>query len=248
MKKFSLIAAALSLGLCTLAYAYMSPTWGKPLANETALAYNQTYSFQTNNSRVDSLAFQCVYTSATVPTTTFTDSMITLNSAVVSATNTYTSLDSSQTGMIGFQVLYTSSTISPSPLVNQTTYYVIPVDRSSFKLATTLNNAKAGTGIVITSSGTAHTYTLAPLAITGTPSFKWQVSNDGTNFNDYTANSYNVTVSSVTMLSYTLGGASTVWDFGPFDFTWIRLNAIAPTQGGIQLKCTPNGEGQSANY
>ena len=248
MKKLSLIAAALSLGLCTLAYAYMQPTWGKPIANESALAYNNTYSFQTNNSRVDSLSFQCVYTSATLPTTTFNDSSITLNSAVISATNTYTSLDPAQTGAIGFPVLYSSSTLTVAPLVNQTTYYVIPVDRNSFKLALTSTGAVAGLGIVITSSNTAKTYSLAPIAITGTPSFKWQASNDGVNFNDFTANSYNVAVSSVTMLSYTLGGTSTIWDFGPYDYTWIRLNVVAPTKGGIRLICTPNGEGQSANY
>lgn len=240
----TLTGAAIFAGVATIAYAWMVPMWQKPIANESALAYNQTYSFQTNNAHVDTVAMQCIYTSATVVTTNFADSNITLNSAVISATNTFTSLDVNQTGMIGLPVLYSSSTQTVAPLVNQTTYYVIPVDRSSFKLALTSTGAIAGLGIVITSSNTAKSYTLAPLAIAGTPSFKWQVSVDGTNYNDLTLTPYNITISSITMTSYTLGGASTVWDFGPFDYTWLRLKVIAPTAGGIQLKCTPNGEGQ----
>jgi len=243
----ALTGVAIFTGVATLAYAWMTPTWQKPIANESALAYSTTYAFQTNNAHVDTLAMQCVYTSATIVTTNFSDSNITLNSAVISATNTFTSLDPTQTGMIALPVLYSSSTQTVSPLVNQTTYYVIPVDRSSFKLALTSTGAIAGVGIVITSSNTARTYTLAPLAITGTPSFKWQVSNNGTNYNDLTTTPYNVAISSVTMLSYTLGGAASMWDFGPFDYTWIRLNVIGPTTGGIQLKCTPNGEGQDRN-
>lgn len=245
MKRLHVLLAALLTA--TAAYAWMTPTWGKPIANETALAYSKTYAFQTNNAHVDTLSFQCVYTSATIPTTTFTDAMVTPGSAVISATNTYTSLDQNKTGTVGLQVLYTSSTISVGGLTNQTTYYVIPVDRNSFKLASTSTGAIAGAAITITSSGTAHTYSLATLPITGTPSFKWQVSNDGTNYNDLTANSFNVAVSSVTMLTYTFGGASTVWDFGPFDWTWFRLNVIGPTTGGVALTCTPNGEGQDRN-
>ena len=51
---------------------------------------------------------------------------------------------------------------------------------------------------------------MAPLTIAGTPSFKWQSSNDGTNFAD-------LSVSSVTFGSpYT--AASTQWDFGTYNY------------------------------
>jgi len=245
------LGGTIFVGIVAVAYAWMRPQWGSPLANESALAYNQTYAFQTNNAHIDSLSFQCVYTSATLPTTTFTGAMLTANSSVIAATNSYTTANAyqGQKGAIGFQVLFSTNgaASAPSPLINQTTYYVIPVDVNDFKLATTSTGAVAGTAIVLTSTGTAGAYKLTPLAITGTPSFKWQVSNDGTTWNDLTATPYNVAISSITMSAYTFGGASTVWDFGPFNYVWVRLNVIAPTAGGIQLKCTPNGEGQTAN-
>lgn len=142
----------------------------------------------------------------------------------------------------GMQVLYTKAAGSTDPanLTANTTYFVIYTDANNFKLATTGANAKAGTAIVISSQATAGggTFTLTPLAIAGTPSFKWQVSNDNTNWTDYTATSQGVSVSSVTVSAYTAGGASTVWDFGAFGYLWIRLNVISPTAGGLNLVVT----------
>lgn len=153
-----------------------------------------------------------------------------------------------QASMVGLPVLFTTGTVAISGLSNATTYYVIPMDANTIRLASSSANAQAGTAITLASSSTpttAHTYTLAPLAISGTPSFKWQVSNDGSLWQDFTTTSAGVSVSSVTVSAYTAGGASTSWDFGNFGYSYIRLAVLAPTQGGLNLLVTMNGKANS---
>lgn len=164
----------------------------------------------------------------------------TINSpSITIANNPFWPRNPSQTAMVGLPVLYSTGTLAIGALTNQTTYYVIPVDANTIKLASSSSNAQAGTAITLTSSATpttAHTYTLAPLTITGTPSFKWQGSNDSSNWND-------VAVSSVTFASpYT--AAASLWDFGTVNYRYIRVNAIAPTTGGMALTVTVNGKAQ----
>ncbi len=153
-----------------------------------------------------------------------------------------------QASMVALPVLYTSGTIAISGLTNQSTYYVVPMDVNTIRLSSTSANAQAGIAVTLLSSSTpttAHTFTLTPLAIAGTPSFKWQVSNDGSLWQDYTTTSSGVAVSSVTVASYTAGGAATSWDFGPFGYTYIRLAVISPTAGGLNLLVTMNGKTNS---
>jgi hypothetical protein len=136
-------------------------------------------------------------------------------------------------------VLFSIGGATAGGLVNQTTYYVVVVDANNIKLSSTSAVAQTGNGITVTSTATqttADTLTLAPLAISGTPSFKMEVSNDQTNWTALTTTVYNVAVSSITMSSYTLGGATSIWDLGQVGYNWFRLNVIAPTQGGILLK------------
>lgn len=54
----------------------------------------------------------------------------------------------------------------PSGLSAVTDYFVIPIDANTFKLATSLANAKAGTNLTITTNGTG-TQTATPTAIAG---------------------------------------------------------------------------------
>ena len=146
----------------------------------------------------------------------------------------------------GVPVLFrkTSGT-SPSPLTAETTYYALPVTSKTVRLSTTSAQAAAGTYINLLSQTGSGAFSLIPLPIAGTPSFKWQVSTDGTTFSDVTATIYGVTVSSVSMTSYTAGGASTAWDFGPTNYKTLRAKVIAPTAGAIDLKIT--GSGSSRN-
>ena len=149
----------------------------------------------------------------------------------------------------GTEVLYTTSSLTVSPLMYGTTYYVIPVTANAIELALTSTGAVAGKYITITSSNTPtskDTMTLTPLAITGsTTSYKWQVSNDGMNWYDYTSTSGGVAVSSVTILAagYVSTGTVNTWDFGTVDYSWIRLNVVAPPTGGVKLVVTGNGKG-----
>lgn len=173
------------------------------------------------------------------------------SSAITIANNPFYSKATAngQASMVALPVLYSTGAVAIGGLTNQTTYYVIPVDANTIKLATTSTGAVAGLAITLTSSGTAtaaHTYTLAPLAITGTPSFKWQVSNDGNLWQDFTTTSSGVAVSSVTISAYTAGGASTSWDFGSFGYQFIRLAVIGPTTGGLNLLVTMNGKTTSS--
>lgn len=131
-------------------------------------------------------------------------------------------------------VLYSGSP-TIGGLSNGTTYYAVPVSGNSFMLAKFSTSAVAGNVdlVVVTSTNTQihsseHTYTLAPLPITGTPSFKWQVSNDSVNWSD-------LQVSSVTVSSYSNPPALAIWSFGFIGTRYVRLNVVAPTTGGLAI-------------
>ena len=130
----------------------------------------------------------------------------------------------------GFAVLYTTAGATIGGLTDQTTYYVIKENTGKISLASSKANASAGTAINLTSETGSKTYTLAAIAISGTPSFKWQASNDGTNFVD-------LAVSSVTFSA----AGSTGWDFGAINYRWLRLAFTASTFGGFNLTAAGNG-------
>lgn len=118
-------------------------------------------------------------------------------------------------------------------LTDQTTYYAIPVLGDSFMLATDAASAIAGNVnlVTITSTNTQpspNSYTFAPLPISGTPSFKWQVSNDSTNWSD-------LQVASVTVSSYSNPPALFIWSFGSIGTRFVRLKVKAPTTGGLYI-------------
>ena len=143
----------------------------------------------------------------------------------------------------GMPVLFTvTSGTPPQNMIANTTYYAIKVDANNFKLAATQGNAIVSTYTAITISTVtgSGSFKLTPLAISGTPSFKWQVSDDNSNWSDFTTTEYNVSIGSVTMSS--LAPATTVWDFGPVNHRYVRLNVVGPTQGGISLVVTGVGK------
>lgn len=155
-----------------------------------------------------------------------------LNSAVSGNKITITSHGLST----GMAVLYTSGTVTIGGLTNQTTYYAIALDPNTLELATTSTGAVAGSFITFTSSSTAgpHTFTLAPLAMTGTPTVTWQASNDGLNW-------ANLNEPVATFPSpYT--ASTTIWDFGTIDFKFVRASVAGPGAGG--MKTTIRGYGK----
>lgn len=140
---------------------------------------------------------------------------------------------------LALPVLYTQGSAAIGGLTDQTTYYAIPASAGSFMLSTSQSGALAGTGLVVVTStntqlpASQHTYSLAPLGISGVPSFKWQASNDNSNWLD-------LNVSSVTMgptgTPYSTPPTSTLWSFGFIGTRYLRLNATAPATGGILLQ------------
>jgi hypothetical protein len=138
----------------------------------------------------------------------------------------------------GLAVLYSSAgATTVAPLSNQTTYYAIALDSNDIELATTSTGAVAGLYITLTSSTTngGHTFTLAPLAYSGTASFKWVGSNDGVNYDD-------INISSVTYSSPSSTAISQTWDFGTINYQYIGLQVVAPSTGGLNLVVTVNGK------
>jgi len=99
-------------------------------------------------------------TSVTTITAQATTNTITTRNATFTADDTtdictYTSTTSLPSNILtGTRVQLTTTTTLPAPLATATNYYVIRIDNSTFKLATTYANAVAGTAIDITTTGT----------------------------------------------------------------------------------------------
>lgn len=131
----------------------------------------------------------------------------------------------------GVPLLYTTASgTAPTGLTAGTTYYLIPNNPQSFKLSDTSTGSIAGVTVNISAQTGSGSFRLTPLAFAGTPSFKWQVSNDGSSFTD-------LAVSSVT---YSAPG-STSWDFGTVNYKTLRLKFQAGTAGATDLLAVGNG-------
>ncbi len=151
---------------------------------------------------------------------------------------TNSKINKANTFTTGLALLYTKTAgTSPANLVAGTTYYGIAVDLNNFKLATSTTNAVAGTNISIstTATGAGGSFTLTPLAYAGTPSFKWQASNDGTNYTD-------LSVSSITYTAASTTASSTLWDLAAYDYRYLKCSVTAPTAGGFALVVTLQGK------
>jgi hypothetical protein len=192
------------------------------VANETALAYNNNYVLDAAMYDGNRISAVVAYSSATIPAKTFTKYNMSSGDIFISQHGFTTALP----------VLFTG-TGTIGGLSSGTTYYAVPDGINAVRLATSSANAIAGTYEVFASSTTGQsiTYTLSPLAITGTPSFKWQASNDGVAY-------FDMSVSSITMSSYTYPYAVAGWDFDTFNYRYLRLSIIGPTTGGIYLNAT----------
>lgn len=136
----------------------------------------------------------------------------------------------------GLKVLYASSTVTTGigGLGGGTTYYIIRSNDYTYQLATSSTNAAAGTAIDITSIPGNQTFSITPLSFSATaPSgFRWQAANDRLNWVD-------LSVSSVT---YTGTSGSTLWDFGSFNYRYLRVNALGPTNGCVDYDFTISGK------
>ena len=140
----------------------------------------------------------------------------------------------------GLALLYGQGSHAISGLTDKTTYYVSYVDANTIALATSTVSALNGTLITLASSQTLttpDTFTLTPLAISGTPGWQLQVSNDGTNWVN--------TQSAVSYASYNSTGTVTLFDLGAFDYGWIGVKVTPPTTGAINMQMKLVGKGAS---
>lgn len=128
----------------------------------------------------------------------------------------------------GLRVLYTTvSGTAPGGLTTGTTYWSIKLDENTYKLALSSTNALAATAIDITTLPTTNSsYSIAPLAFsTGAfNGFKWQGSNDGSNFSDL----------SIASITYSSSG-NTLWDLDDYAYKWLRLSLTPPASGGLAV-------------
>lgn len=142
-------------------------------------------------------------------------------------------------------VLLSTGGATIGPLANQTTYYVVVIDSNTIGVSSTSAVAQVGNYIDLTSSSTqttAHTLTLTPgTFIQGLTAAKWQVSNDGTNWADFSVTSANIAVSSQTFAAV-FPSSTVVQDFGIIDYGYLRYNVVGPTQGAVNLKVIMNAK------
>lgn len=171
-----------------------------------------------------------------------TNSAYTINTPTITiATNGFTT---------GVQVLYAKAAgLDISGLTDKTTYYVSIINPNqttgagnAFKLSTTLANAVAGSGITLASSATkttADTFTLTPLGFTNTnqAGIQLQWSDDNVTYFNATTGNYGLAITSVT---FAAAGATALWDLGPIQHRYLRLNEIPPTTGAINYTATDN--------
>lgn len=149
----------------------------KVTKNDTVI--NATYAYDTYvdlyMDEFDQGSVQFVGTDVTPGVKTFTDTdVIVLANTVTIAAHGYTT---------GLKVVTTTSGAAPGGL-GAGTYYIVVVDASTIKFATSAANAMAGTVVDITTAGgVGDTQTITPAAI-GTCNFRILGSNDGTNYVD----------------------------------------------------------------
>lgn len=120
--------------------------------------------------------------------------------------------------------LTTTGTL-PTGLSLATDYFVIAVDDNTIKLATSLDNANAGTAVNITGYGSG-THTFTPTALAGC-SLKLQESNvdEDSAYVDVSGKSFNIT-----------GSGNTIWSIAPTT-KFFRLK-LAITAGSVALTST----------
>ena len=211
---------ALIVGVFSVGSVWASDcTYNDYLKNGSVVA-DATYVLDCTSKNIDYLSVQAIYTA------TVYGEIAGSTSTINATTDTIVSTDAFTTGLA---VVFSSTTLTGVNLVNNTTYYVMPYATGYIQLATTKANAITGIPINITATGTQGTFKLTPALIqNGSPfSFRWQASNDGTNYYDL----------SVTSITVTAGNDTNyIWDFSKVNYGYVRCKLIAGNFGAVLLK------------
>jgi hypothetical protein len=99
--------------------------------------------------------------------------------------------------LTGLKVQLTTTGVLPAGLSLITDYFVIKIDADTFKLASSLVNAQAGTAVDITDTGTG-THTITPTALAGA-NYKMQGSFDNSSWFDI-GSAVNITASATALV------------------------------------------------
>ncbi len=136
----------------------------------------------------------------------------------------------------GMSVVFsTGSNKTVGGLTHGTTYYAIPINANTFKLASSAANAIAGTAIDLTSVQDGATHALTPSIFSvGSAGFDWRGSNDGSTFY---ALPIGTALSSVT---YSTPNGQ-LFTFTDYAYKYLQLSFTGPTRGGITVTATING-------
>lgn len=176
----------------------LGSNFSTPTANVVVLNYSQSknvYDFKS----------VFLYSSVTVTTP-----------AAETFTCATTDICTAATGLInvlGLKGQGTTTTTLPTGLSTSTDYFVIPINDTTFYLATSYANAVAGTKIDITGTGTG-THTFTPTAIAG-GTISLQGSVDNSSYVDITSSSSNVTAT-----------AKFYWNISDTFYPFVRIKYV----------------------
>lgn len=162
----------------------------KTLVSETALTASDTGTGVRINHRTGH-TIHYIYTDVTSGVVTFVDGDVNV------ANNTVT--DTAHGLVTGDKIALTTGGVLPAGL-SATNYFIIRVDANTYKFATTLVNAQAGTAVDITAAAGGGTHTVTPAALSG--SIKLQMSYDGTNWADVPSSTIAISATGSTLQNY----------------------------------------------
>jgi hypothetical protein len=125
-----------------------------------------------------------------------------------------------------------TTTTLPAGLAAATDYYVIVLTANTFKLASSLENALAGTAVDITDAGTG-THTFTPTALAGGAIKLQKKPTENATWTDVTSSSQNITAD-----------GSYMWEAGDFYSGYLRVHSTL-TAGRYQLNVHVSAKGES---
>ena len=193
---------------------------GDTIVSQPGLATSYYYDLALD--KIDGLALQVTYTNATPVADTFVDNDVTTETDSITLT--------AHGFFSGLKVAATTSGVLPGGL-SATDYFVIVVDANTVKLATSLDNAAAGTAVEITSAAGGGTHTLTPSAL-GSVVIKAQASNDGINFEDLSG------------ITVTVSAAGTkIWNIVDPFYRYLRI-LHTPSAGAVNLTVVLNAKAE----
>jgi hypothetical protein len=119
---------------------------------------------------------------------------------------------------------------TPTGLTAEATYYAIRTGVNSYKLAGASTAAVAGTAVNITATTGSGSFSLIPLAKSGSAVFDFSASNDNTNWID-------LAISSTTAAN----SGTFASNLAAYAYRYIKMTFTAPTTGGLDIQAILSG-------